>query len=361
VRSYIVPLLAFAIVIADATLVSGVVRRPDSDGAVRRAVIMGRHYEKSEGCWYLVSKTGRWPVSSQVISVVFDRGADQDSITKWLEETGLSIWRSNSAGILDLCLPQNQDPLDALTLCDRSGLVHRASPDIMGTWSTLPDDEYYQLFDNYWHQWNLRPERVQAEHAWEIETGDTTVVIAVIDTGVELDHDDLKGNLWKNWGETANNDQDDDGNDFTDDRDGFYFTGSDSCCGADYGDGDVSATDPHGVRVAGIIAAQTNNDSVGVAGIAGGWYDDTWTAGDRGYGCLIMPLKLDYPNSAAIDDAICYAVDNGADIINMSFGADSTGCLDTAIDYADNNGVLMVAATNNGNSQVDYPARDPRV
>jgi parallel beta-helix repeat protein len=323
--------------------------------------VFGRDYRKIDGTWHLISGNRASPVLDGLISVVFDQSASDTEIQEWLNATGLKIRRSNSAGVHDLRLPHSIDPVAVLSMCEESTIVSRASPNVRGQWTSGPSDEYYQ-YNNWWRQWNLHRGQTQVEDAWEIETGDTTVVIAVLDTGVELEHDDLKGNLWKNWGETAGDGIDNDGNGFVDDRDGFRFSRQvpDTCCAQNSGDGDVAAYDPHGVHVTGIISAQTNNDSTGIAGIAGGWYDDSWQAGDRGTGCLVMPLSVEL-DSSAIDDAICYAADNGASVINMSFAIDSTACLRRAINYADSLGVIMVAATGNGSTAVDFPARDSKV
>jgi len=164
-----------------------------------------------------------------------------------------------------------------------------------------------------------------AEEAWDQSQGygSSGIVIAILDTGVDIDHPDL--NL---------------------------------VAGYDYGDNDSNPDDNsagagHGTACAG-VAAGTANNGLGVAGIAGG--------------CSIMPLKV--ANSAgslffsSIQNALYHTGDNGADIASMSFSADITSdpATDAALQYAYNAGVLLLAATSNSNeSHIRYPANSQYV
>ncbi|MFA5270158.1 MAG: S8 family serine peptidase [Patescibacteria group bacterium] len=184
-------------------------------------------------------------------------------------------------------------------------------------------------------QANLQQIRIQ--QAWDITTGVGTV-IAVIDTGVALNHDDLVGKFWVNPKEIPNNHIDDDNNGYVDDINGYNFYQNNN---------DVSDQNGHGTSIAGIIAAQVNNGK-GIAGI-------NWNA-------KLMVLKAlnslgggEYNNVA---NAIRYAADNGAKVINMSFGTyvDSLD-LEQAVNYAINKGVIIVAAGgNNSKGQLLYPS-----
>lgn len=141
---------------------------------------------------------------------------------------------------------------------------------------------------------------IDAVEAWEMGTGNSDVVVAVIDTGVSGDHPDLTDNMWINSGEISGDLVDNDGNGYVDD-----------CSGWDFVDGDNSPLDyeGHGTHVAGIIAAAGNN-SKGISGV-------NWTA-------RIMPVKIfssDGATSSDIIKAINYAVNNGANVINASFGS----------------------------------------
>lgn len=191
---------------------------------------------------------------------------------------------------------------------------------------------------------------VQAAQAWDVTKGDSSVVIAIVDTGVDWTHEDLRDNIWRNPGEIPINGIDDDGNGFVDDVRGW-----------DFADDDNNPKNPnlgvsnHGTWVAGTAAATTNN-GVGVAGV--------------GFLCRIMPLKVQSDGSAgtalsglAIARAIRYAADNGADIINMSFGGSGLSTAEVeAIEYAYGKGVVLVgAAGNEGSRQPSFPAAHPHV
>lgn len=158
--------------------------------------------------------------------------------------------------------------------------------------------------------------------------GDPSVVVAVIDSGVDYDHEDLKDNMWVNTGEIPDNGIDDDGNGYIDD-----YYGVDIVAGRGSGDD----TNGHGTHVAGIIAARNNN--TGVLGIA--------------YNVKIMSVKAAAHNGtlnqADIAKAVLYAYENGAEVINMSFGG--TACsiaVQDALATAYTRCVLVASAGNNG-------------
>lgn len=158
--------------------------------------------------------------------------------------------------------------------------------------------------------------------------GDRSVIVAVIDTGVDYDHEDLSGNIWFNENEIPDDGLDNDGNGYTDD-----YYGVNIVSGSGNGDDDNG----HGTHVAGIIAARNNN--LGTVGIA--------------YNVRIMPIKAamasGFLNQADIARAILYAHQNGAQVINMSFGgtASSIAVQDAlAMAYADC--VLVASAGNDG-------------
>ncbi len=192
--------------------------------------------------------------------------------------------------------------------------------------------------------------------AWEIETGDAEVVVAIEDTGFDVNHPDLKGNVWVNNGEIPGNGIDDDNNGYIDDIHGYNF--------AD--DTGVIAAGSHGTHVAGTVAAETNN-GVGVAGVAGG------SGSGDGVKLMATPIfGLDKKGSA---EAFIYAADNGAVISQNSWGygvitATINAADKAAIDYFIANaggenapvkgGVVIFAAGNNGVEGNFYPGRyDP--
>jgi subtilisin family serine protease len=180
--------------------------------------------------------------------------------------------------------------------------------------------------------------------AWSVTQGSPETVIAILDTGVDLSHPDLSPNLWVNTGETAANGIDDDGNGYVDDIDGYDFLRN-----------DPSPQDNavgHGSHVAGIAAAAANN-AIGGAGVCPACKLMILRAGDNG----------GFPLDTTLE-AIVYAVENGADIINMSLGGPVwSKLLRKALTSAGDNGVLIVAAAGNSdrdNDQLYYlPGGDP--
>lgn len=171
------------------------------------------------------------------------------------------------------------------------------------------------------------------------------IIVAVVDTGVDYLHEDLDANNWVNSAETPDNNIDDDGNGYVDDYYGYDFIGS--IYTAVTPDHDPADEAGHGTHVAGIIAAE--NNTVGVKGIAPS--------------AQIMPVKvLDAGGSgweSTIADGIRYAVDEGADIINLSLGSYiPSNTIKAAIDYAETNNVLVIAAAGNDYSFTiaSYPA-----
>lgn len=173
---------------------------------------------------------------------------------------------------------------------------------------------------------------VDAPEAWSKSTGSPALTVAVIDTGVQINHPDLAPNVWTNPNEVAGNGLDDDGNGYKDDVHGWDFVNNN---GSVY-DGENCGSfnnDDHGTHVAGTIAGADNG--VGIVGVAPS--------------VRIMPLKIipcDDGDTADIIDALAYAKAKGARIANMSLGGPGKDtALKTAIDAS---GLLVVAAAGNG-------------
>lgn len=183
---------------------------------------------------------------------------------------------------------------------------------------------------------------IQMEEAWALQKGDTSVVVAVIDSGIKLDHPDFQGRIWRNYAEIPSNGLDDDGNGYIDDFRGWDF------CSQDNNPSDDSG---HGTNVASIIGANTNN-AYGFSGV-------DWK-------CKLMILKVlnnDLGEYAAWIESIYYAVDNGANVLNMSLGGDvNSDALNQAIQYALDRDVVVVVSMGNANSsQITYPSNYPGV
>jgi subtilisin family serine protease len=195
--------------------------------------------------------------------------------------------------------------------------------------SIKPNDPYYN------NQWYLS--KIKADSAWEKISEAPDIVIAVIDSGIDINHPDLKDNIWHNTREIAGNNKDDDNNGFIDDVNGWNFVDNNPDPSPKFSSGWTEAGVSHGTMVAGIIAARGNNNQ-GVAGVV-------WKT-------KIMPLKvLDDRGEGKISNvirAIDYATNNGADIINLSFvNFTYSEAVQDAIARAHKAGVMIVAAAGN--------------
>lgn len=184
------------------------------------------------------------------------------------------------------------------------------------------------------NEWNLNA--VNAPEAWEAGYTGDAVTVAVVDTGVDLDHPDLRSNVWENSSEIAGNGIDDDQNGFVDDVRGWDFAA---------GDNEPDDANGHGTHVAGSIAASLNG--LGATGVAPE--------------ASVMPIRVldaqGVGSGSDVASGIRYAAENGADIINLSFGGAFSSTIRSAVQYAGQLGSLVVAAAGNeGAKAPTYPA-----
>ena len=199
--------------------------------------------------------------------------------------------------------------------------------------------------DTRWlDQWALA--KISAPQAWDIAHCQG-VVIALLDTGAYLAHPDLSNILWTNPGETPGNGVDDDGNGKADDVHGWHFE-QNCTTGICVPNENAIIQDQngHGTHITGIAAAETNN----AAGIAGA----SW-----GARAMIVRVLDEYGDGYYYDIAagLVYAADNGARVINLSLGGESSSqLLQDAVNYAYSKGALVVAAAGNNGGAVFYPA-----
>lgn len=219
--------------------------------------------------------------------------------------------------------------------------VSIASPILART----PDDPDFD------RQWYL--EKIGAPAAWDTATGSRDVVVAVLDSGVDLDHPDLEGNIWTNPNEVAGNGVDDDGNGYVDDNRGWDFVEDDNTPTPNRGGAYTEDGVAHGTVIAGLIGAVGNNGE-GVSGV-------TWKV-------QIMSLRIldnvGSGESADAREAIEYAIANGADVINLSFtGYEVDTAFERTVNEAYAAGIPVVAAVGNlegGGLNIDdtpvYPA-----
>lgn len=246
-------------------------------------------------------------------------------------------------GWYSVSVPTGTSMQQALAFWQSHPNVAIVTPDFELTTQSIPNDPSFGSLwglSNNGSQGGLLNADINIEPAWAFGTA-TSIVTAVIDTGVDYTHPDLASNIWTNTDEVAGNGIDDDGNGFVDDVRGWDFVNNDS---------DPMDDNGHGTHVAGTIGAVGNN-GIGVTGVA-------WTAS-------IMPLKfLDQSGSGSLSDAIKaiqYARVNGAKIINASWGGGGfSSALQSAITQFITSGGLFVAAAGNEATNNDvtpsYPA-----
>lgn len=207
---------------------------------------------------------------------------------------------------------------------------------------TTPNDFHYTSrqwshnnIGSYWFSATADAD-IDTDLAWDITQGDTNTVLAIIDSGTKIDHPEFAGRLWINQFETQSG-TDSDNNGYVDDFYGYDFVTFDNGVEDEHG---------HGTNVAGIALA-TGDNSIGYAGV-------NWKAK------MMVVRALDEENSGFYSwmaESIYYAVDNGADVINMSIGGDNpSNTLLNAVNYAYANDVPLVVSGGNGNTLLQYPA-----
>lgn len=258
-----------------------------------------------------------------------------DSAQKLLASAGVESWEPVSRAPVK----RGADIERWMCLTCRPGVSETA---LLETVQALPNIEsahlnYYVYLDEMpndpdydkQYAWEL----LNAEEAWDVTHGSASVIVAIIDSGTDMDHEDLVANIWTNSGEVPNNGLDDDGNGYIDDDRGWDFAGDDN------NPDNVNVDNDHGTHVAGIVSAVSNN-GIGVAG--GSW------------NCPIMILKV-FPNNGGgatvgnVAEAMHYGADNGALVENLSLGNNQYTQIEAdAVWYAYTAGLAVVCAAGNG-------------
>ncbi|RLG55519.1 MAG: hypothetical protein DRN88_05575, partial [Candidatus Hydrothermarchaeota archaeon] len=220
--------------------------------------------------------------------------------------------------IYKLKLPKQTDIKAAVEDYSKDPNVEYAEPNYIAHIAAVPNDPD---FPQQWGlhnigQYHLPDADIGAPEAWDVEQGDSTVIIGIVDTGVDWGHPDLAGQILSH------------GYDFVNDDD------------------DADDDNGHGTHVAGIAAAAANN-SIGIAGVA--------------WNCKILPVKVLQSNGTGsysdVANGVIYAADNGAEVINMSLGGYAESyVLRDALENAYTTAVLVASAGNDGKSRPYYPA-----
>lgn len=324
--------------------------------------IKGKKYLRHNGTWYVeVSPTRRFVVQPDVVTVKFKAGVPQGDRRSFIANRGAVRLRENVVGAVDIRVPPGLSAVEFVARLQGESLLEYAEVNTLGRYEQVtPNDTRFA------DQWGLNntgqtggtvDADIDAPEAWEDTTGSPSVVVAVLDSGIDIDHEDLECNVWVNPGEDLDSDGvvwdsedlngvDDDSNGFVDDLIGWDFAG---------GDNDPSGTNAHGTHVSGIVAACGDN-GLGVMGVAGGT--------GAGTGVKVMPLLIgnSAPDGAVLDDAILYAAARGARVITMSLTVGDSQAIRDALAHAyDTDGVFINNASGNENTAVGFPATDSHV
>ncbi len=255
--------------------------------------------------------------------------------------------RPNTDKMLIISFSQSLDVEALAKVYMESGFFDYAEPNFIGHGGGVqgftPNDPNYNKQWQFYNDGTFNGTAkvgadIKMEDAWSITKGDSTVVAAILDSGSKLDHPEFAGRIWRNYADNNSNGTDDDANGYIDDFQGWDFAYSDNNPDDAYG---------HGTNVSSIVG-MTGDNNTGLAGV-------DWN-------CKLMIGKIlndnDFGYYSWWSAAIFYAVDNGANVINMSVGGSSySASMKAAVDYAHtNNVVVVVCMMNTDNNVAHYPA-----
>jgi subtilisin family serine protease len=314
------------------------------EDALRKELKMKQGVKGVSPAFRVVEGSKTFALLTDEILVKWKEGLSEMEVETMNKENGVVETGALLDGEVSILSAEDGDPMHALDVANlytESGLVEWAEPNFTGVGKehrTVPNDTYIGSPTDWWSwhiDWNVSWRAdINAPEGWDLNKGSTSVIIAVVDSGVALAHSDLNAKL---------------------------VTGYDATGGT--GAGQSNPWEYHGTAVAGIAAAVTNNNR-GVAGVC--WY------------CKIMPIRAWYRPCDGCDTVdsldwqaagIDWAWQHGAAVINMSYGWHVLSATqDAAINRArtqgrGGKGTVLVASAGNGetNTSIQYPANNPQV
>lgn len=315
--------------------------------ATEKVTLNEQNYVQRDGQWFVeVNDQRTYRVDNRIVTVKLKEGyrGFEDIVANGHRGHLMSVAMT---GFADILVPSSVDVVDFVKALQLDQAVEIAELNTFGVYSAEPNDPRFgeQWFHN----------TIQTPQAWDIQTGSPDVIVAVLDSGSEYSHpdfglgSDIYQNVWLNNEEdewtSPNNPNTGDGidndmNNYIDDWKGWDFAS---------GNNESRGPFNHGSNVAGCISAKTNNGE-GISGVAGGWNGE-------GVKTMICGVGDQGPVGSVLDDAILYAANNGANIVQMSLSVAPSAAIDAALEMAyDNFNILNICAAGNNASSSAYPA-----
>ena len=343
---------------------------------LQKFTLQEREYRFENGKWftYFEGKIGDEIIPERLIVQLKDKSYIENFDFQRSNIEGISLASPRFLeGFYVLSINSNSSPIEIALTLERTGLFEVLEFDAFGKRHITPSDPIFN------QQWNLT--KIKMPEAWDISTGNSTIILGIIDSGIKYTHEDIDGNIWVDPTEDRNGNGrpdfysssqggdldgiDNDGNGYVDDLIGWDFAGGGNNPLPPYSpDNNPDDTDNHGTWVSGISSAQTNNNEngsfKGISGIAGGW------GSEKGVSLMVLRDGGFNPILSLTAQAINYAAQNGIKVINISSGflpsSPDLSVLASAVNSAVNgHGVVIVASAGNsgstGDPSIKYPAK----
>jgi len=321
----------------------------------------GKQYILNNGKYEMlnISDLQYYPIIENTITIKFKTSTSPSQIQSIENQNNLIRLRKAETGWYDYQIVNNLNLFQKANFFINNSIIEDVEIPKLGKYVISPNDNSYS---NQWYLNQSSGINIDIENAWNITTGNTNIIVGILDSGTDWSHLDFGlgfdnfQNVYLNPNEDAwsnpnnpstGNGIDDDGNGYIDDWKGWDFNNNNN---------DSRGPFYHGTHVAGIIGAKSNNNE-GMAGIAGGWNSE-------GSKLLLCGVGDFGPDASILDDAILYAAQMGVKVIQLSLTAPQSTAIDDALEMAYNDyGVTIICSSGNaGNSSsVGYPSSNQYV